>query len=107
VPDILANAVGVVVSYFEWVQNTENQQWDLAEVNDRLQRRMVRATESVLEKWAELERDPPVVSDTSATTPKPSTASPVSPEPVSLRTAAYVVAISRVASVALERGIWP
>jgi glutamate dehydrogenase/leucine dehydrogenase len=87
-PDILANCGGVCVSYFEWVQNIENEQWDLAEVHGKLRSKMDRATDAVIAKHAELQREKP-------------------PDPPDLRTAALVLAIERVAHVALSRGIWP
>jgi glutamate dehydrogenase (NAD(P)+) len=87
-PDILANSGGVCVSYFEWVQNIENEQWDVGGVNSKLRTKMERAFDAVLDRQAALNRQFPH-------------------DPVDLRMSALAVAIERVAHVALERGIWP
>jgi glutamate dehydrogenase (NAD(P)+) len=93
-PDILANAGGVVVSHFEWVQNIEHESWELDEVNKKLKTRMTNAVDTVYDKWQQLlER-------------KNAGEEEDLPEP-DLRTAAQVIAIDRVADITLERGIWP
>ena len=92
IPDILANAGGVTVSYFEWVQNIQNREWGLGEVEQRLHGIMTRAMETVLERWRRFPS--PVEGEEPALC-------------TDLRTAALVVAIERVARVTLERGIWP
>lgn len=79
VPDILANAGGVTVSYFEWVQNRQHFRWELEQVRSHLQKIM---TESFNRVW------------TLATEKK-----------VSLRTAAYVVGIGRVGRATVLAGI--
>jgi glutamate dehydrogenase (NAD(P)+) len=98
-PDILANAGGVTVSYFEWVQNIENEKWDEAEVNGKLQTKMERAANAVVGKQAAVNEQ------AKAGTLRSSAGAALGP--VDLRTAALIVAIDRVAAVALERGIWP
>ncbi len=81
VPDILANAGGVVVSYFEWVQSRAQFYWELDEVERRLEIYMRRAMELVL-----------------------STAKTYD---CSLREAAFIVAVERVARAIDKRGIFP
>jgi glutamate dehydrogenase (NAD(P)+) len=81
VPDILANAGGVVVSYFEWVQDLQSFFWEESEVIDRLRRIMVKAFHEV--SGVALARD------------------------VRLREAAYILALQRVVEATRVRGIYP
>jgi len=78
VPDVLANAGGVVASYFEWVQNLQHFRWDEREVNDKLGTIMRRAFREVAER-----------AETGG---------------VPLRTAAFEVGIQRVVEAAETRG---
>jgi glutamate dehydrogenase (NAD(P)+) len=80
VPDILANVGGVTASYFEWVQDRQGYFWRESEVNDRLEHKMVEAFKRVVQTGKNHNCD--------------------------LRTAAYIVAITRVAVVTKLRGMY-
>lgn len=81
VPDILANSGGVVVSYFEWVQDLQNFFWEENEVNGRLEKIMKRSFAAVKQSMDIHKTD--------------------------MRTAAYIIGVKRVADATVNRGIFP
>ena len=81
VPDILANAGGVVVSYLEWVQDLSSYFWSEEEVNDRLRTIMVNSFKDVWERSVK--------------------------DGLTMRQSAYMLAVDRVAGVVQSRGIFP
>ena len=81
VPDILANAGGVTVSYYEWLQNLTRESWTEEEVNEKLEKRIVSSFNDVYKISQE--------------------------KKVHMRTAAYVLAVGRIAAAHRLRGLFP
>jgi len=106
-PDILANAGGVTVSYYEWVQNVKMEEWELDEIQQRLRAKMDGATDAVFDKQAELNGALDGRVEASRGTVPPRDGEGRLLPRADLRTAAYVLALDRVAQTATERGVWP
>ena len=102
-PDILGSAGGVVVSYYEWVQNLYNQQWEEEDVLGKLQRKMERSTVRMVEMQTELRVD---LAERQAVWEAYDPGVGVLDDP-DLRTSATVVAVDRTLQAALDRGVWP
>ena len=83
IPDVLANAGGVIVSYFEWIQNIRSESWDVERVNERLNKTLKKAYAKVLEIYARGEGE------------------------ITMRDACYMRAMEKLASVYETRGIFP
>jgi glutamate dehydrogenase (NAD(P)+) len=102
-PDILANAGGVVVSYLEWIQNLQNEQWEEHQVDEILGKKMRRATEAVVaERVALCERLDEIRAAWAEAEPD---AEPISPP--TFRTAATALAVKRTQTTSDVRGVWP
>ena len=102
-PDILGSAGGVVVSYYEWVQNLYNQQWEEEEVLGKLQLKMERSTVRMVEMQTELRAN---LTERQAVWEAYDPGAGVLDDP-DLRTSATVVAVDRTLQAALDRGVWP
>jgi len=102
-PDMLASAGGVIVSFMEWVQNLDHQRWGEHKVNTELKRRINRAVEDIVTRRVSLcESLDDYRESWYAAVPD---AKPI-PAP-DLRTAAYTVACERIRLATEQRGIWP
>jgi glutamate dehydrogenase (NAD(P)+) len=102
-PDILANAGGVVVSYLEWIQNLQNEQWEEHQVDEILGKKMRRATEAVVAERVALCES---LDDYRNRWEELLPTAPPLPAPT-FRSAATALAVGRTRATSETRGVWP